>query len=297
MKYLRYLTVVSCILLGSSAHADYACEPCDPCNATTPSDCCDRGFTAYIDALYWHVCSGSLSRGYYNGEESVDTSMDLDYDWGWRVGGNYRRDHWDFGFRYTAFSSKTTEDYYLGSEDDFPVDAFYHFKYRVFDMELGRSCCLCDGFVLRPFAGGKFAAITADLNNVNYDGQDVLMDYEGRGLYLGFSTRWDLCHFDSCGCNIPLAFVTRFSTGVMHSDFNQVGDLDLGSDRIKECLFTPVQELYLGLEMGFDGICDSKGFFQLGYEAQYWGWREYESEDAITHLGLGGLVLRFGARF
>lgn len=297
MKHLKVLLALSFILCGSIAHADYTCDPCDPCFQPASSDCCDRGFTAYVDALYWHVCSGDAERIVGYGEDERLHQIDNSYEWGWRIGGNYHRDNWDFGFRYTSFSSKTTEPFLLEGEYGI-FDSYYHLKYRVFDVELGYSCCLCEGFELRPFAGGKFATIFVDPYNLNYPGQESFMEYEGRGLYLGFATRWDLCHFNSCGCNIPLALVSRLSTGVMHSDFTQLGDFDeLYGERYKECLFTPVHEVYLGLELGFDGLCDTEGFFQIGYEAQYWGWREYDDQDDITHLGLGGMVLRFGARF
>lgn len=297
MKHVKVLMALSLMLCNVGAYADYSCDPCDPCHEATSYECCDRGFTAYVDALYWTVCSGDTERETI-GDVEISHQIDTSYEWGWRIGGVYERDNWDFGMRYTAYSSKTTEEFFLNNEDIDGLNSTFHLKYRVFDAELGYNCCLCEGFELRPFAGGKFASIFVDYHRLNYEDQEPVMDYDGRGLYLGFSSRWDLCHFDSCGYNIPLALVSRLSTGIMHSDFLQAGDFDdLDGDRYKECLFTPVHEVYLGLELGFDGLCDSEGFFQIGYEAQYWGWREYDDSDDITHLGMGGMVMRFGARF
>lgn len=292
MKHLKVLFALSFILCGSMTHADYACDPCDPCYQTTDSDCCK--FTVYVDALYFHLCSGSLTRDVSNGEDR-ELALDPGYDWGWRLGGNFHKNNWDLGFRYTGYSSKTNEDFNPGHSDD---QTFFNFNYRVFDLELGRSCCVCDGLVLKPFAGGKFAIINTAGKRLQFDDHQFLMQHEGNGLYLGLASRWELCRFNSCGYDVPLAFVSRLSTAVLHSDFTIGGD-DTGfeGDFDKQCLFTPVHEVYLGLELGFDGLCDSEGFFQIGYEAQYWGWRDYDSADDITHLGLGGMVLRFGTRF
>ena len=296
MKYLSYLLASAFALTTSAVSADYACDPCDPCytvpsNACVVDECC--GFEAYVDALYWHVCSGDVDRDVGSQIETLDP----DYEWGWRLGGIYHNNSWNLGFRYTWFSSKTEENFYpvgLGPQE---FQTIYDFKYRVFDLELSKDCCLCSGMVFRPFVGGKFAQITVDTYGLNTQDALINMNYEGRGLYLGFENRWEFCNFTSCGCNIPLALITRLSTGVMYSDFNQSGDLD-SVDRLKDCQFIPQHEVYVGLELGFDGvICDTDGFLQMGYESQYWGWRDYNSDEDITHLGLGGLVLRFGLAF
>ncbi len=299
MKYLSYLLAATFAISAGSVHADYACDPCDPCysapsNACCYDECC--GFEGYVDALYWHVCSGSTQRD-ISGSPDLLLSLDPDYDWGWRLGGNYHRDSWNLGFRFTWFNSKTVENFFPEGYGPQQIETLYQFKYRVFDLELGKDCCICNGMIFRPFIGGKFATILVDAHNLNFEDQEIKTDYEGRGLYLGFENRWELCNFNSCGCDIPLALITRLSTGVMYSDFTTTGDFD-GADRRKQCQFVPEHEVYIGLELGFDDfLCDADGFIQLGYESQYWGWLDNEDEDDITHLGLGGLVLRFGLAF
>lgn len=298
MKFLRNLALG--VLLASTQFVNAAsCEPCDPCGTTSSCDICDidfcdMDFSVYIDALYWHVCSGDTER-----EISPDFGNnfshqhDNDWDWGFRIGAAAKWNCWDLGLRYTHFDSNTKELFYLGTEEDDLVSEF-DFKYKVVDIELGRSCCACEGLTLRPFAGVKLAYIDIDHKFLEED-TNVEMDYEGYGLYLGLSSRWDLCSFSVCDRNIPMAFVSRFSTGVMDSTFDQYERID--EYGYKECLFVPVHELYLGLEFRLCDLCGAEGFFQLGYEAQYWGWREYNTQDDITHLGLGGMVLRFGANF
>lgn len=301
MKFLRNLALG--VLLASTQFVNAA--SCDPCGTTSSCDICDidfcdMNFSAYIDALYWHVCSGDTEREISPDEgEDFIHQHDNGWDWGFRIGANAQWNCWDFGLRYTQFDSNSKENFYLGTEES-DIESEFDFKYKVVDLELGRSCCACDGLTIRPFAGAKLAYIDVDHRNLDDDDVEVDMDYEGYGLYIGLSTRWELCSFCMCDRDIPLALISRFSTGIMDSTFKQSvdGDSDLSVDSIKDCLFVPVHELYLGLEFRLcDIFCGNDGFFQLGYEAQYWGWREYDNSDDITHLGMGGMVMRFGANF
>ncbi len=304
MKFLRNMALGVLLVTSQFAYSANSCDPCDPCY--TGNECnlcdidwCDISFSAYVDALYWHVCSGDTDRDFFDGENTRYVALNPDYTWGWRIGAAAHWDCWDLGLRYTSFNSKTTEDFTLNFEES-SVELKYDFDYDVLDLELGRTCCVCDGLTLRPFAGGKFAWIDVDAENLNSESQGgVKMDYNGYGLYVGLGGRWQLCSISACDCDIPLALVSRLSTGVMDSDFKQTfsGNSSVSADSIKDCLFVPVHEVYLGLEFRMCGLCNADAFLQLGYEAQYWGWREYDENDDITHLGLGGLVLRFGANF
>lgn len=303
MKFLRNLALG--VLLASTQFVNAAsCDPCDPCGTTSSCDICDidfcdMDFNVYLDALYWHVCSGDTEREIRpDGGDNFLHQHDNDWDWGFRVGAQAKWNCWDFGLRYTHFDSNTKENFWLGTEDG-DLESVFDFEYKVLDIELGRSCCACDGLTIRPFAGFKWAHIDVDHKFLDNETVETDMDYKGYGLYLGLSTRWELCSFCVCDRDIPLALVSRFSTGVMDSDFEQSveGEYDIFGDYIKECLFVPVHELYLGLEFRLCDLCGAEGYFQLGYEAQYWGWREYNTSDDITHLGLGGMVLRFGANF
>lgn len=300
MKFLRNLALG--VLLASTQFVNAAtCDPCDPCGTTSSCDICDiefcdMDFAVYVDALYWHVCSGDTER-FIDGL-GLQHQIDTGWNWGFRIGAAASWECWDFGLRYTHLDSCTSEEFFLGTEETDIISEF-DVEYKVVDIEIGRSCCACDGLTLRPFAGAKLAYIDIDHKFVDSQDTEVDMDYDGYGLYLGLSSRWELCSFCACDKDIPLAFVSRFSTGIMDSTFKQSGNLeDIDGDSLEECLFVPVHELYLGLEFRFcDLFCGSQGFFQIGYEAQYWGWREYDNTDDITHLGLGGMVLRFGANF
>jgi hypothetical protein len=237
----------------SDNSCNYACDPCDPCAVSNPCDLCDidfcdMKFAAYIDALYWHVCRS-------------DSDHHGDWNWGWRIGGIASWRSWDIGLRYTHF------------EPD-------HFEHHVLDVEVGYTCCLpCGGLSIRPFAGAKFG-----WHNDDFDDDDS--DNDTKGLYLGGSARWEICNYSACDRNIPIAFVTRASTGVLYADF----------DDSDGCFYFPYHDLYVALDFTFCDLCGWDAFFQVGYEVQYWGWRE-DGGDDVGHLGVGGLVLRFGASF
>lgn len=292
MKHLRNLVLFVMLASAQSAFSGEACDPCDPCNTTTECDLCnvsfcDMEFELYVDALYWHANAGS----WY---PESDDALCPDYSWGWRIGGSAYWNTWDFGFRYTSLNSSS--DITIGSGESF-TNYKKKVDYQVFDLEVGRACCICDGIMFRPFLGGKFADIESSRTVSGSEDFFVRKKFEGEGLYVGFDSRWQICSFNVCDRSIPVALVSRVSTGVMDGDFKEHGND--GGDLFdeKDCQFVPVHEVYAGLEFRLCDLCGVEGFFQLGYEAQYWGWRELDASEDISHLGLGGLVMRFGANF
>lgn len=293
MKHLRNLVLFVMLASAQFAYSGEACDPCDPCYTTTECDLCnvsfcDMEFELYVDALYWHSNADT-----FFAENNDDVCPD--YSWGWRIGGSAYWNTWDFGFRYTAFDASA--DLSLTPSED--VNTWEKkIDFKVFDLEVGRACCVCEGILFRPFFGGKFADIEHSETLTIGDSVDTLYKrkFKGSGLYVGADTRWQICSFDVCDRSIPVALVSRVSTGVMDGDFKQQeGESD--EDLQEDCQFVPVHEVYAGLEFRMCDLCGAEGFMQLGYEAQYWGWREASSDSDIAHLGLGGLVLRFGANF
>lgn len=304
MKFLRTLAIG---ILLTTSHFAYAFNPfngydhCDPCYG--PNDCdfcnvdfCNMTFSAYIDALYWHGCGSDLF---------IDTGTDRlspDYEWGWRVGAMAKWHAWDFGLRYTSFDSKDEQEVDFGSLQIAIAEC--KIDYSVLDVEVGASCCPCDGLLLRSFVGGKFAEIKTTHNNIIEFNSLNKRKLDGNGLYIGTEGNWRLCNINLCDCCIPVAFVYRVSTGVLNGEFKRTittpdpGDPSQLIDIVyEECQFVPVHEVYTGLEFKMDGPCCLDAFFQIGYEAQYWGWMEEFNNSDIAHLGFGGLVLRFGAHF
>ena len=300
MKLFKYLTAVVLLVGANSAFARGGCEPCEPCAPTCNSgglcdmDLCDMTYSAYVDYLYWQVNRGGLSFGDSSSSSSSSSSSCgqrfhcPDYDSGYRLGVVAHYKNWDFGVRYTSLCT----DIKIGREDSCESSHHdkYSFDYRVCDIELGYSCCLCGDFTLRPFAGAKLAWIDEKLH---FDGC-YKFDNNSYGLYIGFEGRWNICNFSSCGYDIPVSLVTRGTTGVLRSSF-KYGDYHCG----KECLYTPYHDAFAGLDFTYSGCGSCDMNLQVGYEIQYWGARS-AFEDCFYgahHLGLGGLVVRLAANF
>lgn len=247
------------------AQANNSCDPCDPCAVSNPCDLCDMSFcdmkfSAYVDALYWKV------------QRSHDDRHCGDWSWGWRLGGIAQWRNWDFGLRYTNFC---------------PGEHHHEFDYRVLDAEVGYNCCLpCGGLSLRPFVGGKFAWFEEQHRHHRHHHHEKV---NSQGLYIGLGSRWELCNYCSCDRNIPIALVARASTGVLDADFDH-----------SHCrIYQLYNDVYAALDFTFcDLWCGWDANFQIGYEAQYWGWANHHHNDHFGHhLGVGGLVMRFGADF
>ncbi len=293
MNFFKHLALLTLILSAQFAHSD-SCDPCDPCASTAECNLCDFNpcdvkFSVYGDFLYWEVCVGDLI---FEDDDSITTYQNPGHDSGFRIGAVASWNNWDLGLRYTSLDVNHDKDF------DDEGSAKFKFDSDIFDIELAYRCCLgCEGFSLTPFVGTKLAWIDQSYDKTD-DGDDkYTLDFSGFGLYTGFSTRWELCNFNGCGKHIPVALVTRASTGILRSTLKGTeGDED--PEVKKELDFIiPVHEAFVGFDFTF---CNQSCFdanLQLGYEIQYWGWHEDSSTSDITHLGMNGLVVRLGASF
>ncbi|MGA8164538.1 MAG: hypothetical protein WB791_05865, partial [Waddliaceae bacterium] len=192
----------------------------------------------------------------------------------------------------------------------------FHFDAQILDIELG-SCCFFDCCCgkIRPFAGAKLAWIHEKFktnnnfsNGMGFGGFGLNKNgsrhrFQGYGLYLGGEGCWELFECQLCNTCIPVSFVTRLSTGILHSRFrhkekNHYGSYHDRDKREKECLFITVNELFAGIDFAYREFCDFNADLSIGYEVQSWqGWREFNSRSDITSLGFGGLVVRLGVEF
>jgi len=318
MKLSKWITGAAFLLstqIASVHGADYAgpgydytgsgygshCDPCDPCY-NNPCDLCDMDFCdveydVYIDALYWGLCRSNLNAfNVSNGENGHECHhLEPDHYWGWRIGGMARWKCWDVGLRYTSWCFNEKRRF---GQDEGENRIKMKFDYDVLDVEVGYACCLSCGMTFRPFVGAKIAWIDDDffIRNGEPEFEVAKIDFDGHGLYIGASTRWELFSFCACERNIPFALVARASSGVLRGEFDRRIQNGL-FDKLCHKNYIPVHDFYVALDMTFCDICGCEAFFQVGYEAQYWGWHQYASPDDLAHLGLGGLVLRFGASF
>lgn len=293
MKFSKWLLTTALVLSTqlTSVEAKEACAPCVKENTCDLCDInfCDIQYSGYVDALYWSVCKGDLSTDVDGDDVEY---INPKYQWGYRLGGVAHWRNWDFGTRWTSYTNDSSKKV---NGDDYD----FHLRYSVLDFELGYNCCMdCGPFAFRPFVGAKLAWIK-DRFNEN-DGQYIAkVKDDAVGLYIGSSARWQLCNYSMCDRNIPIALVARASGGVMHSEFSSKypGPSNEEPDHKKHCIYNLYYDVALALDFSYCGFCGTDLFFQIGYEAQSWDSVEYYSWDDDTKLGLGGLVLRFGAEF
>jgi len=277
----------------ASVQGKNACEPCaieNPCDLCN-IDFCDIEYTGYVDALFWEVAKGDLNLG--RDPQNIEKYLQPEFSWGYRLGGAARWKSWDLATRWTSLNSSTKSSYTFESEKK----AKFKFDYKVLDVEIGYTCSMeCAPVSFRHFVGSKSAWIKDHFNKQSGGESNSKIKYEGYGLYIGSSARWELCNYNMCDRNIPISLVTRASAGVLRSGFSQEvtngnGDIDW------EHIYTPYNDAYVGLDFTFCDLCGIDAFFQAGYEVQSFGWRQYDHREHTTYLGVGGLVLRFGAEF
>jgi hypothetical protein len=307
MKPFRWLTAA--VLLGVTQMAQSSPAQCNPCYSDAFRNGCENNFCeveykAYVDALYWNTRHGDSFCG--------------DYNWGYRIGAAASWSGWDLGMRYTSLKNSTRR------ADDSPVEEEFftlenlrlsqNIDFQILDAELGRSCCVFYGLTLRPFFGVKFTWIdtqtkfNAEIIGTEtplmstFEAQDSVY-LKGKGLYIGFDSRWKMCSFDLWGNNVPLAFVTRASTGILKADFDvkfsitifEGTDFPIVDSFSSDRHYVSIHELYAGLEFRFCKVCNVDALMQIGYEAQVW--QAFNKVESTSHQGIGGLVLRFGAGF
>lgn len=300
MKFSKWI-LGAALLFSAQATSIQAAESyshCETksCHSLCDIDFCDVTYDIYGDALYWAVCKGDLNLGRTADEFNKQKFLSPDFDWGYRVGAVARWKNWDLGARWTSYETSTSAHYaYIPFNH-----AKFSFDYKVVDVEMGYKCNMeCGSFAWRPFVGGKFSWIKDKFDKHSGGQSRSTIHQRGYGLYLGACGKWEICDYKSCDWSIPISLVTRASAGFMYSKFKQSVDnvdIDHGGN-YKEFIYTPYGDAYVGLDFRFCDSCGWDTFFQVGYEVQGWGWREYDHREHITYLGLGGLVLRLGAEF
>lgn len=310
MKLSKLMMGVVC-LVGAQLSALNAGEGWKDCNSPChyekaprcfEMDNCDVEYHFYADFLYWDVQKSDLALG--EDGEGNQHYLNPDYDFGYRLGACAAWHKWDAGVKYTWLGNH--------SEGDIPdlvndFDATFKLNLNVVDIELGHSFCLnCGPIIFRPFVGAKLAWVKDHFNTLAGGGpnaSDTHIKFNGYGIYLGACGRWELCNFQMCDYCLPISLVMRGSTGILRSEFKQSVEAnipDVGATTFtyqRQDVYTPVHEGYVGIDVAVRGLCDNEISLQLGYEAQYWGWRKYNDITQTTHLGMGGLVLRGGVSF
>jgi hypothetical protein len=176
-------------------------------------------------------------------------------------------------------------------------------NYNIYDLEVGRWCCLTNTLGVRFFAGGRFAHIDQNLNAF-YDGGDANQDMVARQLHFnggGFRAGAEAMQHLFWGLSLIGRANASLVAGEFHStliETNNAGATTLTNftDRFEKVV--PVAEMMLGLGWQYNNLRLTAGY-------QYINWFGLVNVPTFTDdahqgkfarqtsdLGLEGVVLR-----
>ena len=319
MKKMLSVIGLAAMLSTGSIYADSFQNSQD--NGCCPKDdCCASGFYVCADFLYWTLYDADLDYAANNsaisgldvagtgGSESKMHFAEYDWDPAFRVLGGYRDEcgGWDIRVSYLYFESDKTSSTSYGDgtnehlkptvwSPSFNCDraqsatAKVEVEYHLYDITLGRECCICDGFKLRPFGG--FRGMTLDQSMyITYSGgrdftaEDGIVDWEssfdGYGLVGGFD--WNL-EFCDCICLYGTVAATVLG-GETDDRETQSGPENPGPTgqgslanniNVREEQWIGVPGYQLALGVCYDSSFESCGCCidympALGYEVNHW---------------------------
>jgi hypothetical protein len=287
-----YSFVMGLMLLCTTANAQeiYSYEPSES-RTYCEELLCDVDFTVYADYLYWKECRSDL--GFDN-----TIFVNPDYSSGWRVGGIITKSNWDAGVKYTSFTTSKTASF----ADPFAnnIQARYDADWDIVDIETGYSLYHdCGQALLRPFAGVKLAWNDELKETINSLTEASKLHFEACGLYTGLEGRFMLCNAQFCDTCIPFYLVGRGSAAILKSSFRQNILVNNSPSETfdKQCIYMPVLEAFIGLDIGGSEIYCVTPHILIGYEVQSWLGRSFHDSSQTANVGLGGLVARLALNF
>jgi len=276
------------------------CGSCDPCGTNlnfSPSN-----FAFISSSLFWSTCTNDLDfavTGDFTAGTPTSTfadgrvhSIDLDYDYGFRLTGVYQFpcDCWELRVGWTHFnpshsaSASTSVDepdlFVIGSFAADSISAYYKAEYDVLDFTIGKECCLCDKFSIRPYAGARFLWLDQRFR-LSYEGDDFAdedlstnnwrAEYNAGGIVGGIEGYVDV------GCDFYLWGNFAASAVAGKLKMNQVIDEDLdaevsiNSDNSDnpDCIIATNFEAALGVGYKFACGCFDMDW-RIGYEFVTW---------------------------
>lgn len=270
----------------------------------------------YVDALYLYTTEvidwASVLVPKENSETVFFKTVSFNWDPGFRVGIGYTPScsFWDMQLSYTYFQTKVTDrtegdmiqSAYLGRRVS-DIGFFQKGKiktkinYNMFDLELGRTFCPSECFMLRPMIGLKGGWIdqrfktswekTLEIFNILIPitaKENLRNDFWGIGPQGGVNSKW---FFTNC-----FSLVGDFSAAFMWGDWTITDRYDdtFGS-RIN--IKVPNRDIGAFVLQGFIGLgFDTRLFsFKVGYEVQDW-FNQYQVFDNATGGQSGDLILQ-----
>lgn len=280
------------------------------------SDCCDTCWYVGVDFLYWTAYDADLDYGVNNydgwdvalnsGAESKMHFAEYNWDPGFRVFAGYKDkcNGWDARLSYLYFKSDNTDSATYGTGDtdhikptlwspSFGTDrcqtatASIELEYNVFDITVGRPCCICEGFTFRPY-GGFRALILDQKMRVVYEGGRDFSTYDGivdwnssfdaYGLTGGFDWKLDLgCGFSAFGTVAGSVVGGETDDRELQSGPDAVGGGSqiVNNINVREQQFIGVPGYQLALGASYEGCCEMECAcfcYKLGlsYEMNHW---------------------------
>lgn len=204
-----------------------------------------------------------------------------------------------------------------------PATSKWDLSFDTFDLNFGRTICVCQGFQVRPLVGFKGAIINQDqrityTNFLDVSGGPIPRvnglvfqdnDFSGVGPKAGFSATYDLgWGFDLAG---DFSAAALYGT---HKSSSNVQVLTLGLDPISASNFIdnqnrliPTVQLSLGINWNTCLYGCYNLFLGVAYETQYY-WNTWRTRNSgvqdilITNVGKGdlmfqGVTFKLGATF
>lgn len=280
----------------------------------------------YFDAEYLYLKPHSQTMDYAIANTTntdVPDGSVVNRDWTWqsafRVGMGYRLpgQPWSVGFYYTYLHDGPSGSVaapvggFLYATQTHPgtvtevqtASAAASLNYNIYDLEVGRWCCVTNCLALRFFGGGRFAHIDQNFNAF-YDGGDASQDMVARQLHFnggGFRAGVDAVRNLFWGFSLIGRANAALLAGEFHStvtETNNAGATTLTNfaDRFEKVV--PVAEMMLGLGWQYNNLRLTAGY-------QYINWfglvnvptfaddvHQGKFVRQTSDLGLEGLVLR-----
>lgn len=265
--------------------------------------------------------SGSGSGGPVHFHADLDTiDPDFDLEPGFRVGIAYedRCSSWDLNLFWTSLHTKETSNavskergiipttipvasafgfVFASGSSDFgfasSAKSVWDFQFDAVDLQLGRSVCLLQDTIFRPYVGIKGANIMQRQENSFggfFDPQEVVINaldtrtnkFRGVGLSFGLDTRWN---FASC-LNLVAGASSSYLCGqfITKNDPRATSGLNLigvSTKANKNSRIRPMAETYLGLDWT-GPLCNGLEItLAVAYEMQYW-WNQWQVTTTVV---------------
>lgn len=253
-------------------------------------------------------------------EISANASVvDPKFEWnsGFRIGFGYGFcSQWDIDLAWTRFHQKVNSSVFSAESSIFPssdplailfgianrdpsmfslaneAKSHWRFEFDAIDLEIGRTCCLCQGLVLRPYIGVKAASILQK-QHIEYIGFTAggapisiethkKNDFRGIGPSFGFDTSWEFMPNWNLTSGVCAAWLYgKFNANTHPMASQSPGFIDVKENANKKHRLRPTVDAYLGFDWN-TCLCECfEVTLGVAYEIQYW-WNQWQAPSSFV---------------